>query len=204
MKRLEQKNSNTREYYNQVFTEHFAESGLDLTDVWRVQWLLGRWKGGRLLDIGCGISPLPIFASQTEGSEVFALDFADEIISQFKGKSKVQYMVGDMYDIPFEDKTFDYVVLGEVLEHSEFPEKLITEASRVTKDDGIIAISCPNNETDLNHIYPQHIWGIKPSDIRKLVKVLKLETIGGNILCYAKPNRISGVKTLQKDSSKLA
>jgi ubiquinone/menaquinone biosynthesis C-methylase UbiE len=203
MRRLETQNYNTKEYYNKVFTEHFEESGLDTTDLWRTQWLLGRFKGGRLLDIGCGISPLPLFASQKEGSEVFALDFADEIISKFKGKSKVNYMVGDMYEIPFEDKTFDYTVLGEVLEHSEFPEKLIEEASRVTKDNGIIAISCPNNETEEIHLYRQHIWGIKTSDIRKLVKVLKIETIGNNILCYAKPNRNTGVKTLQKDSSEL-
>lgn len=202
MKRLELKNSNTKEYYNRVFTDHFNESGLDTSDIWRIQWLLQRFKGGRLLDIGCGISPLPIFAAQKEGSEIFALDFADEIINRFKGRSKVNYMVGDMYELPFEDKTFDYVVLGEVIEHSEFPEKLINEASRVCKDKGVIALSCPYNETEEYHKYSQHIWGIQPKDLKKLFKVTKIEIIGNNILCYGKPNRYDGDKTLQEDSTK--
>jgi len=73
------------------------------------------------------------------------------------------------------------------LEHSENPESVINEVRRVLKDDGIMAISCPNNETAENHLYKQHIWSISSEDIRKLVNVIKIEIIGNNIMCYARP-----------------
>jgi SAM-dependent methyltransferase len=36
-------------------------------------------------------------------------------------------------DLPFKDKSFDYVVAAHVLEHSPYPEKFLTELQRVAK-----------------------------------------------------------------------
>jgi len=183
MKRLEKKNLNTRKYYNKVLLNHFNNTGLDVTDMWRIEWLLGRWKGGKLLDIGCGISPLPIIAASK--GEVWAMDFSDELIERLRlGTNRVKYITGDMNKLPFDDKYFDYVVLGEVLEHSENPKRVISEAERVLKDNGIIAVSCPNEEKE--HIYKQHIWSISRKDIENMLNVTELDIKSNNILCYAK------------------
>ena len=187
MIRLEQTNSNTREAYNKGWLKHYNESGLDYSDIWRIKWLLGRFKKGKLLDIGCGVSPLAEMASKKPDTEIWAIDFADKFIELLKGKSKVNYVACDMNKLPFKDNEFDYVVLGEVLEHSEDPKKLIAEAGRVLKETGIMAISVPNNETIENHQYTQHIWGISTEDITELVNVLEMQIIGNYILCYAKP-----------------
>jgi len=189
MIRLEEGNSNTREIYNKSLLDHFNESGLDYDDIWRINWLLKRFKKGKLLDMGCGVSPLALIASEKPDTEVWAVDFADELIDTLKGKNKVNYIVGDMNNLPFKDKYFDYVVLGEILEHSESPEKLITEAKRVLKPNGIMAISCPKDETLERHIYSQHLWSISVEDIKNIVardKVIELEIISNNIMCYVK------------------
>jgi ubiquinone/menaquinone biosynthesis C-methylase UbiE len=185
MIRLESKNSNTKENYNRILLEHYNESGLDFSDMWRIKWLLKRFDMGKLLDIGCGVSPLSIIASEKSDTEVWAIDFADKFIKLLKGKSKVNYVVCDMNTLPFKDKEFDYVVLGEVLEHSENPEKLVDEVKRVLKPTGIVAISCPNGETIESHLYSQHIWGITENDIRELFNVIELKIIDNSIMCYA-------------------
>ncbi len=187
MKRLEKENHNTKEYYNRSFLEHFNESGLDYSDTWRVEALLEDYKGGKLLDIGCGVCPLVNEAQERYKDEVWGVDFADDIIKTLKiNFSEINYAVADFYNLPFEDKYFDYVVLGEVLEHSEDPVKLITEALRVLKQGGILAVSVPLNETEKNHIYKQHIWSFTEEDIEKLIpNIFYKKEIGNTFVCKA-------------------
>jgi 2-polyprenyl-3-methyl-5-hydroxy-6-metoxy-1,4-benzoquinol methylase len=70
--------------------------------------------------------------------------------------SNVEYksldMVGDVdykHDlnkkrIPIKDKTFDVTVCLETLEHVFYPHKVMEELIRITKDDGFLIISMPN------------------------------------------------------------
>lgn len=46
-------------------------------------------------------------------------------------------------DLPFEDKYFDAVIIGEVLEHLKSDIKALSNIKRVLKDDGKLAVSVP-------------------------------------------------------------
>jgi len=48
--------------------------------------------------------------------------------------------LGDMHEMPFDDNSFDVVVLGWVLAYSDNKQKAIDEVVRVTKPGGVIAI----------------------------------------------------------------
>ena len=190
MTRLETENHNTPEYYNKALIKHFLEAGIeDKIDAFRIDWLLKDFKGGKLLDLGCGISTLPVKASKVKNSEVYALDFADVFIPLIDAviysvtSHKVKHIVGNVENTPFENNFFDYIVMGELLEHCEDPFKVINEAKRILKDDGLIAISTPDNETPEEHTEKNHIWGITEEDIRKMVNVKQLDIVGKKILC---------------------
>ena len=47
-------------------------------------------------------------------------------------------------ELPFDDSMFDIVYSSNVLEHVSNPKKVITEAIRVVKKNGIVQIVCPN------------------------------------------------------------
>ena len=49
----------------------------------------------------------------------------------------------DGISIPFEDRHFDVVLLIEVLEHAEYPERLLLEARRVLKGGGVMLVTMP-------------------------------------------------------------
>jgi ubiquinone/menaquinone biosynthesis C-methylase UbiE len=187
MKRLEKENSNTKEYYNGVFTDNFKREGLDYSDTWRVDALLEEYKGGKLLDIGCGICPLVNEAQERFNDEVWGIDFADNIITKLKVFfPQVNYAVSDFNNLFFKENYFDYVVLGEVIEHSEDPAKLITEALRVLKPKGVLSVSVPINETIENHAYEQHIWSFTQEDIEKLIpNIFYKKEIGNTFICKA-------------------
>lgn len=55
-----------------------------------------------------------------------------------------EYCLGDLYDLPHADQSFDMVVMREVIEHVKEPEKMVAEASRVLKPEGRFVLTTPN------------------------------------------------------------
>jgi ubiquinone/menaquinone biosynthesis C-methylase UbiE len=56
----------------------------------------------------------------------------------------VRLLNGDLCTLPFADRSFDKVILAEVLEHLGDDRAGLAEAVRVTRPGGLIAISVPN------------------------------------------------------------
>ena len=53
-------------------------------------------------------------------------------------------LIGDAFRLPFSERTFKAVVLGEVLEHLLDPLAVLPEVRRVLKVDGSLIITTPN------------------------------------------------------------
>jgi 2-polyprenyl-3-methyl-5-hydroxy-6-metoxy-1,4-benzoquinol methylase len=46
--------------------------------------------------------------------------------------------------LPFRSKSFDVVVVGEVIEHTLFPCEILVECERIVKPGGLLLGSVPN------------------------------------------------------------
>lgn len=168
MKRLVQENKNTAEEYNMIFFDRLKK-GVDQQDVRRWKRLVKPFRGGRLLDSGCLDSHIPVLAKlRHKDADVWGIDIAEQAIAAMKDLYPfVNYEVRDVYDTKFEDGYFDYVVMGEVLEHLEEPARAIQEAMRILKPKGTLALSVPLDEAkergavDAIH----HIWSYTMKDI---------------------------------------
>lgn len=113
-----------------------------------------------LLDAGCG--PGNISAGISEllpNGKVIGLDFSSAIIEQAKDEfapskyKNLDFQQGDIYQLNFEDNTFDVIYTHQVLQHLQNPVNALKELNRVLKPDGILAV----READ-NHAftwYPQ-------------------------------------------------
>lgn len=55
----------------------------------------------------------------------------------------VEFSLGNAYDVPFSNSTFDAVVIFDVLEHLADPGRAIAEAARVLKPRGRLHVSVP-------------------------------------------------------------
>ena len=96
----------------------------------------------RVLDAGCGEG---FFASQIKERfsewNVVGLDGAEEAIRIAKRTvPDIEFHVGNIYEMPFEDKVFDIVVCSEVLEHLEYPEKAVEELKRVANKGLLLSV----------------------------------------------------------------
>jgi SAM-dependent methyltransferase len=93
----------------------------------------------RLLDVGCGTGWLAEHFSDYTG-----IDGSPEAVAaaQAKGRSIVQ---GDVDEpLPFDDESFDGVVLKDLLEHVADPVAVVRETHRVLKPGGLAFASSPD------------------------------------------------------------
>ncbi len=101
-----------------------------------------------LMDIGTGPGWLPKIASRFT-KNVFAVDVSKnqiKLAEKYIGKPNFTFRKGSFYKIPARDKSFDVVIASEVLEHLEFPDKALSEAFRILKDEGVLIITVPYKE----------------------------------------------------------
>jgi SAM-dependent methyltransferase len=96
---------------------------------------INKYTKGRLLDIGCGNKPyFDIAYSLTD--EYIGCD----IIQSSENKVDI---ICDACDLPFDNSSFDTILLTQVIEHISDFHKVIDESFRVLKHGGHLIISGP-------------------------------------------------------------
>jgi ArsR family transcriptional regulator len=100
---------------------------------------------GTVLDIGTGTGRIAeLFADHAE--HVVALDKNLEMLRVARARlqhlptAKVELVQGDFGDLPFAPRSFDTVVLHQVLHFAQDPAIALAEAARVTRPGGRVAI----------------------------------------------------------------
>ncbi len=165
-----QKHTTTNPFQKFLLTRYFSSFEKLIPD-----------KISNILDIGCGegflVSHLPKNIKYT------GIDHNPESIEIAKSAAYQQretnFLVGNVYKLPFPDKQFDLITCLEVLEHLEAPEKALAEIKRMAKK--YVILSVPNEPLFQlanflrgkylsrfgNH--PEHInqWGIR--QFKKLI-----------------------------------
>jgi 2-polyprenyl-6-hydroxyphenyl methylase/3-demethylubiquinone-9 3-methyltransferase len=93
----------------------------------------------RVLDVGCGAGFLANSLA-AHGFDVTGLDASAAslaVAARHDPTRSARYDVGDAYDLPYADASFDVVCAMDFLEHVVSPERVIAEASRVLARDGM-------------------------------------------------------------------
>lgn len=141
-----------------------------------------------VLDAGCGDGALTYLISkegfQVKGIDIseLAINYAKRMYSKYNTQS--EFSVSSVYAIPYENDSFDFTVCADVIEHVEYPNKLLEELKRTTKYGGYIIISTPVKFTE-HPIDKAHINEWYPSEF---IEVLKNVFPGGPLeIFYSHP-----------------
>ena len=95
---------------------------------------------GNILDVGCGLGHYLTFQLGAQGVDINPINVADCI-----GRGlDASVMLPDV--LPFEDISFDSVLLDNVLEHITEPFPLISEIKRVLRPNGTLLIGVPGSK----------------------------------------------------------
>jgi ubiquinone/menaquinone biosynthesis C-methylase UbiE len=116
-----------------------------------------------ILDIGCGDGGRTIRIAKyynVSMNNVHGLDYNDDLIITCKKVFNASSIDLETDHIPYKDNTFDLVICNQVLEHLKNYKKTISEAIRVTKNQGYIVFGIPNLAHLINRIYL--LFGFQP------------------------------------------
>ena len=146
-----------------------------------------------MLEIGSGEGALLKRMEQAEfAEELYSLEISESSVSALQSlalKRLRQASLFDGYITPFDDKSFDLVVLSHIIEHLEYPRILIAEAARIGR---YIFVEVPlEDNLKLPHDYSftplGHINYYSPKTIRRLLQSCDLKVLQQHI----SPNSIS-------------
>ncbi|WP_438358033.1 class I SAM-dependent methyltransferase [Brevibacillus dissolubilis] len=108
------------------------------------------FTGKAVLDIGCGGGGKTCYYATYKPSKIVGIDivphYADEAnaFAKEKGLDDIAHFVtGDSAAMPFEDESFDTIIMNDAMEHVGEPEKTLEECFRVLKKGGHIYINFP-------------------------------------------------------------
>lgn len=116
----------------------------------------------RVLDAGAGTSPYKNFFSHAKYEST---DFEDI----FNKSSKNDHnFICNLYEIPRPDSSYDIIINTQVLEHVEYPQKVINEFYRILKDDGKLFLTAPQGWGI--HGEPYHYFNFTKYGLESLFK----------------------------------
>lgn len=103
-----------------------------------------------ILDVGCGTGEFAMkLKSYKKDANVCGLDISSDMIRMAKAKfdGGIDFRVGDVEHMPYEDNQFDYLTCSHSFHHYPHKKKAVREMHRILKDKGRIMIidGCKDN-----------------------------------------------------------
>ena len=98
----------------------------------------------KVLEIGAGSTPHYHFIKHTY-DEYHVVETSEYVIDYHKENNKVHLLKYDGKKLPYEDDTFNRIIISHCLEHILSPEDFLNEMMRVLKKGGILSISLPTD-----------------------------------------------------------
>lgn len=132
--------------------EDTMPSGIDDFQISRIEPLIYEIPpSSRVLDVGANSGEILKVLKESRNCIVSGIDLSEVAVAKAREKD-VDVQVGDAENLPYEDHTFDVVLMLETLNHIHDPQKALQEAKRVLKPDGILLGSVPHKNLE------RYIW----------------------------------------------
>ena len=132
----------THGHHEAVLQSHRARTAQN-----SAQYLLDRLAPGqRLLDVGCGPGTITAdLAAIVAPGEVVAIEREQSVVDEAaavateRGLANLRVELGDVYELAYDDASFDIVHAHQVLQHLSDPVAALREMRRVTRPGGVVA-----------------------------------------------------------------
>ena len=118
------------------------------------------FKDKVVLDIGCGAGGKTIYYASKQVKNIVGVEIlgkykeeAENLARKYNLEDKFEFVCADASKTPFEDETFDTIIMNDAMEHVDEPEKVLDECYRILKKNGKLYLNFP----PYNHPYGAHL-----------------------------------------------
>ena len=130
------------------FLNHLLSFGIDR--IWRakaVRLLCGKYKNPLVLDVATGTADLAIAAMKLDPLRAKGIDISKKMLDEGRAKiankgisGKIELILADAENIPFNNDTFDIAMTAFGVRNFSDPQKGLSEMNRVLKNNGMIMV----------------------------------------------------------------
>lgn len=150
--------SNTSEYKiasrTNIFGERFRDKFLAYDDRFKIVvdalsdliTQIGTKKKIKILDVGCGDGVYEKkIAGRYKNLNFYGADISINQLSNTENLFKqIKIVDVDNQRLPYPSQKFDIIICSEILEHLFWPDRLVSEISRLLKPRGALLVTVPN------------------------------------------------------------
>jgi SAM-dependent methyltransferase len=111
-----------------------------------------------VLDVGCAVGGFLDFLKGKGFTRLYGVDPAEAYVEKARTKSEYIIERGSAESLPFDDGTFDAVVIEQVLEHLVNPAVAFREAGRVLRKGGVLCIGVPDAARYSDFYFYDYYW----------------------------------------------
>lgn len=144
-----------------TYSEWQYEKGIDTIKFYLKHTSIDEmFKDKDVLDIGCGAGGKTVFYASQGVKSIVGVEIlekykkeAEELSRKYGVSDKFSFVCADAANTPFEDETFDTIIMNDAMEHVDEPEKVLNECYRILKRNGRLYLNFP----PYNHPYGAHL-----------------------------------------------
>lgn len=125
-------------------------------------------KTGNILEIGCGLGTTLMWIKERSQASLFGLDISRVAIDYCNNNLEGEYSCIRGEDW-LEKETYDLIINSQTLEHVDDPIKIIMNMALSLKDGGVLFITVPWPNSNLDNGVFKHYWRFFPDDFRRLL-----------------------------------
>lgn len=172
-------------YSDQYIASYLARrSELKKRFVTKVHEIESIQRGGKLLDVGCGVGLF--LESMSENCrykwELYGIDVNEKVIEIAKSllnEKNVTFFLGKISSLNIGRKLFNCVTCFDVLEHDSEIKTTIRKIKTVLKPSGLLIIQCPNYASLMAFLcgenwdwwaVPDHVIHFNPSSLSSIIQ----------------------------------
>lgn len=168
MKRLHPVKIDDAKYYEKIWGEEYKSR--PYYDAVRMRALARDVRhGDRVLDVGAGVFGTAQYLAENNPELIIGLTCIDqshtakEIVDKLN--LPINYVIGSVEKLPFEDKQFDVVIAGEIIEHMEDPAAFVKELCRIGNKVALSTVDTKSENAIKHGDYIEHLWEFEESDL---------------------------------------
>lgn len=131
--------------YSEQETVRLADQARTLAEL--LHWDTSFAPGSRVLEAGCGTGAQTVFlARSSPEAQLVSVDISANSLAEARVKTEqggitnVEFRQADLYQLAFEDESFDHAFVCFVLEHLHSPLTALKELQRVLRPSGTITV----------------------------------------------------------------
>lgn len=153
--------------------------------------LFGLMKLGDVLDAGAGDGSMAQLLAPRAKS-MTCIDRNEKMVQAARARlakvKNVTVRAADVHELPFDDRSFDHVMLFNVLTQAETPARVVAEAARVLRPRGNLTVITlgPHDHADVTASYGDIHPGFSPARLRRILQKAGLHPDTCDVACREK------------------